>query len=764
MRIPVVTLGSTFIVMVLVVIIHDAAAHAQDDPFGMQSFVVSPSPDYWDQDPTRSDAHNVTASFDDSRGVIPEISVSLVPNDPETVFSVNGIVGSSGIPIAIPWPIHQPWLDIAIIMTAPGGSEQNLSIVLVNHSDVGARIPYITVEPVFGIINASGFVPGSLAIMTVRKSSDGSALATTAPQQVSENGTANWQLSEVGIPLALQPGMEISVSAGELTGSTVVSPLTVDQVDFDNDVVQGSGSPGAGIELFVFPAVGESNENPDAFIEPQVFGHTDAYIGEEGEFDPQFEVDSSGHWSVDLSQFGVDLDENINFDVQSSTNRSPNYGDPEQRPNLQNVTLGATQVYWPPDVPQPGVVIILGIDFVSLEGIAADTRATLVVRDEPDGNVLYTDTIAASVLDEAIWTSPDLLVDLLPGMLVSVSWGDSEIVNTLPNLEVLRVDATSDFIQGFAPANQTIGLGVGDLVEGAGGGQVLDLTALKASILVDQNGNWSYDFTDEFDIQPGMLAVIFFESENGAFGAAGMAEIVPVVEEANTQSTEVSTTGRTIISTESISGSTVEVEVPIGVMPVGTKIEIASIVNENELVEQVRPPDGTDIVLGFRVDAIAQDGSVIEGGFEQPVDLKFVIAPEDITSRDIEPTELNIAFWNGVGWIAISGVASTELADGSILLEVGIDHFTVLAIVHDPLDLVASGSPDPMDNVPVSNFLKDSGIELAPIEEESDGATLNLIGSETFRMWIAGFVGLIVVTSLSIFAIKRRKRTLAGSN
>lgn len=724
------------VLLALVTVLDGSRVRAQaQEALGLETITLSPSPSEWPIDPTHPedppergmDSFYIALYDDDgSRREIPEVSISMIPSGGATGITINGVEVAVGESITFAWEARVPWLDIDITLTGLDGSNSSFTIALINNYLLGGGGPSVGVDPDNRIVTAVHLTSGNLATMTVRTAPGGTVLATassavaTLEEHSIEDG-AYWELHKLGIPIALKPGMEVSVTDGEVTVTHVVIPLTVDEVDFENDTIRGSGEPGAAIALLIFPEVIEQEEDTPSVIEPFQIGLTRApeedLSGEGDPVDHRFIVDSTGRWEVDLSPDGVDLTETSEIHVQSSADSDAHslVGNPNRRPPLYdplNLIRGTTESHWPLPALESGLITIMGIDMIVLEGIQPGIVARAVVRTEPGGEIVFTGTASASVDGEAGWAKSEITVSLMPGMEVSVSWGETTITNVLPDLAVEEVNAGLDVVRGSGPPGESIFLIIGDF-----NGAVFTVAALETEVVIDTDGLWSHDFKGEFDVQVGMLAIGVLQKVEGAFGATGIAGIVPTVEETGIESSDASDFEVTVVRTTSIDGATLEVEVPAGALPTGSSVEIASVVNRAELIEQAVPPEGADIVLGFRINATAKDGSVISGGFGSPVTIRFEI-DSNFVPEGVPPEDIMIAFWNGVEWTALGEVTVTENPDGTIALEMQTDHFTFFGIFHDPSGSIQAGPVDPIDEIAISSLRSNLGLNLTGPAQE----------------------------------------------
>ncbi len=730
----------------------------------LESLTLSPSPASWHPGPVRpGDYYNGGEHQADYRGMVagPEtISVAAVTSDPEATFTINGQLGVNGEPMTFHWSRWTPWLDLNVDITDPDGSSGRYRILL--WKDV--NFPTITVDKSGGQVAVYGLDPSSTATMTVRDAPGGAVFVEATTTIDAVFGDFRWDFPDLGIPVLLQKGMEVSVTDGDVTVTHVVLSLSIDEVDVDNDTVRGTGVPGAGIEIWGCTTYEASSygEIPECIGMEFHFG--DAWLFPEGDgpnYDPRFPrfvVDASGHWEVDLSLADIDLTSESILDVGSAA-WNPYY----MNWDLDDLAALAawdpfnkgsrTITAWPPEVIEPTVAALFGLNAIMVESVGSGVSVDLTVHSSAGGLILFADTQQADAEGNAIWgfpSYPELDIILEPGMEVTAAWEQISTSGVLDDLTVENVDPDLDRVSGTGPAGETIIVFVGDFSNSEP-----YLVAVAEEILIGPDGSWQADFAE--DITVGIEAVALL-SVHSTFrtGAAAVAVVSPEVIEETPVIAEASDETEVVVETVASDGSLAQVTVPANALPSGSSVRVAAITNTEDLIEQVAVPEGTDLALGFSISAQAADGSKVTANFTVPVAVEFTVTA-DAMPTGYDPDSLSIAFWNGARWVSLDGVQAAENPDGSVTLMAMTDHFTLFTVVADPANIIKPGPADPLEEVSLSGF-RSLGLDISPASPEGQQA-----GSEdggglvSLPAWIGGGVAVLLVAGWII--LRSRKQT-----
>lgn len=750
---------AALVLLIAATLLPTAGAAAEEGlPASLSSLTVSPPPQ---GQPVPFDPANRGFGGEYESNPV-EITVTAVPQDPAATFTIGGRPGVSGQPMTFAWDEWTPWFYLLVEIMDSDGANGEYEINLFKHIE----FPSVGVTPNYRQIQAGGFDANSTLTMTIRSAPGGAVLTelTSASAKINDwegNGhfVFTWELPMLGIPLLLQPGMEVRVSNGDMTATHVILPLTVDEVDFATDTIRITASPGVGLELFIWQDGDDETAELFQFGAPWPFPEGGGQYQEPNS--PSFTVDAAGHWEVDLRPAGVDITPGSEIDILSSI--VPDWGNPEGRASFdpKNHAGGSTSLFWPsPDAEElgPEITVILDLNAAVLEGVSPGINVGLTVRASAGGEVLFTDSQPADAIGNAGWgVSPvpevsvaELGVVLVPGMEVSLTWGETTRTAVLEDVRVDTVDHETDRVSGIGPAGEAIAL---VLLEPDGNDFVL--VAVAMDIPIGTDGSWQVTFTEDITVGMTALAILHIE---GTFrtGAARTAVFVPVVIEENESVVAASDDANIVVSSVAGDGSLAEVSVPAAALPSGSTVRVAAISNTADLIAQVALPEGTDIALGFSISAEAADGSAVSAGFAIPVVIEFTVEADSLPDG-YDPDNLSIAFWNGVRWAALEGVQAATNPDGSVTLTALTDHFTLFTVVADPTGAIKPGPANPLEEVTLTGL---SSLGLAPASGSSD-SDLAAGGFRAAVVWI--IVGAAAVFLSLGWVILRRRRQPAGS-
>jgi len=106
------------------------------------------------------------------------------------------------------------------------------------------------------------------------------------------------------------------------------------------------------------------------------------------------------------------------------------------------------------------------------------------------------------------------------------------------------------------------------------------------------------------------------------------AVVEPVVVKEGISLAEASDEMEFVVGIVASDGSLAQVSVPTSALPSGSSVKVAAIANNDDLVEQVAVPEGTDMALRFSISDEASDGSDVRVYFAAPVPVEFTIGAE----------------------------------------------------------------------------------------------------------------------------------------
>ncbi|MFC1994330.1 hypothetical protein ACFLVI_03600 [Chloroflexota bacterium] len=684
---------------------------------------------------------------------ITQIEVTAVPEDPTYTMTLDGRPISSGMPATI--STLGGWTHSLLVVT--DAEEQSNNSYLLRVGTEGSPYQHTFVMAILGGnggIRTIHWPPRSQITLNVNASPGGPTLFTDTQVTGTSFGTIHivsedsfyWDLPAMGWPVILSPGMEIVITDGTYSIAHTILPLTIDETDVDADLISGTGQPGIIFDLDVFPLEGGDDFAFDFGLESEP--NRDLAL-------PKYTVDESGNWEFDFAAEGFDLTTDHGIQVYMRL-----WG-----PHWPTDTGATCSLVFDLLNPQDqgsgsGIGVSLDMNLVAMDHIIPGVEAILTVLSEPGGEVLFTGTAQADTDGFLIWGGPagqgsPLGIDLSPGMEISVNWGNVEQSLVLVDLSVEEIDVSLDTVSGFGSTGEEIRVVIGLWDPTAGLASFQAIAVSTETVEVGADGSWIVDLAAQgIDIMEGMAVAAL----SGNIMAIGYAEIDPIVELENPESSLVSDQETTVVSTTASNGASAEVTVPAAALPAGSSVNVAVITNIEDLIEQVPLPEVVDLVSGFEVNATAADGSDIREGFADSISIEFVVDASAIP-EGTPPSELVIAFWNGAEWVSVETIEATENPDGSVTLTATTDHLTVFGIAHDPKGAVEVGPVNPLDEfTPNSLMSLDPMLEsLAGSDNTVDSSPSGGISTITLVAIIAGSVAVLsVITGAAIYLRRRR--------
>jgi len=243
-------------------------------------------------------------------------------------------------------------------------------------------------------------------------------------------------------PFDVQAGQHAALSDGVTTKVHIVTSVAVSVVDADTDIVTGTADPGTMIDV-------------------QLWGAGSI----------QVTADAVGDWSADWTD---------RFDIVPGTSGAAQQYD---------VDGDMTQVDW--RVPNPRFNAWPLNDVVAGWEWEAGATVTLTIDDgDPNNGILYTTGTIVNEWGDVKFEVGNVL-DLQPGHRVTLTDDATTKVHTVTALAVTSVDANLDTVSGTADADTEF-----DVCIWAWGAPCHRVTA-------DAGGDWSTDFSGEYDLVPG---------------------------------------------------------------------------------------------------------------------------------------------------------------------------------------------------------------------------------------------------------------------
>ncbi len=280
---------------------------------------------------------------------------------------------------------------------------------------------FITVSPGNNQIFVQLFTPMSPIRIDVFDSDGRSRLNKPRTTKSDPQGNAG---ADLGIDLQGGDRVDVTDETASVTKSIVVPPLTVDEVDYENDRVSGRSAPGDEVAL-----------NAGAAIPGRVITAAD------------------GTWSVDFRALGTEIPDGASVVAvvtdDDGDQAIANLGPGCPRPALSSqCAFGASIEH----------------DNIHLFSFTPDSQVEIEVFESRGGRSIYgpvrgdTDDEGEFITDFGVNPGPDLR----PGNFIRVTDLATSTVKELElqDLEIESVDPATDLVAGHAPPNSTLGVHV----------------------------------------------------------------------------------------------------------------------------------------------------------------------------------------------------------------------------------------------------------------------------------------------------------------
>ena len=263
----------------------------------------------------------------------------------------------------------------------------------------------------------------------------------------------NFDLGEISYDI--QPGETVTVTDGISVKTHIVTPLLVTGINADTDTVFGTAQPYSTVWV-----------NTDMAWRSR-----------------QVEADASGNWSAEFGTAEGDEEWQQSWDLTlgSSGTASQNDADGD-----------STQVNW--RIPNPGFTVSPQNDNLWGWDWAPDSQVTITIGDLGAPDLQTT----ANVDEWGNFGTDSVAIDIVPGMLVTVTDGVSTKAHVVLSLTITDVDSETDTVSGTAGPDSSVVVDVGEW-------------SSQREVVADESGNWTADFSvagpgdneQPYDIAPG---------------------------------------------------------------------------------------------------------------------------------------------------------------------------------------------------------------------------------------------------------------------
>jgi hypothetical protein len=319
-------------------------------------------------------------------------------------------------------------------------------------TEVGKQAPRISASLTWDGVWGEGFASSRSVTLTVRQSPGGAVLAT-ASKASDPGGYVEFSRYD-DYDVDLVAGMQITVGDGTVSKQLTLATITVDSFELDANVVAGSATPDAEVQVNVGDEMGNGTGQATT-------------------------ADGSGLWSVDFSPFDITYAMSANASVRDAD------GD-ETVANRRAPRIGANATW----------------DSIWAEGFTSDAEIEFTIRSGATVLASGSKTSDASGYVE-LYRWNDFDVNLDTGLQITVTDGTVTKVLTIAALRVVSVDPATDVVSGTAPGGAEVQVGVGD-----------NTAWSDRTTTADGSGHWSVDFSP-FDVTYTMSASAMVSDADG---------------------------------------------------------------------------------------------------------------------------------------------------------------------------------------------------------------------------------------------------------
>ncbi|OGN92690.1 MAG: hypothetical protein A2Z71_02800 [Chloroflexi bacterium RBG_13_50_21] len=261
----------------------------------------------------------------------------------------------------------------------------------------------------------------------------------------------------------IQPGYLITVSDGQTTKSSIVTPLSFDTIDIDADTVSGHTTPGSKVDLWAC-------DNVSCPVRHVI-------------------ANGEGIWIADWSVWGPQEDEYNTLDLVEGTWVDSRQGDEDNDSTMYGLTI--------PFSPR----IYIYPEWEWYDGLywpdGAQVTITIVGKENP---CTATQESWGGFFNGGFPEGCDVVI----GDTVRMTDGTTTLIYTVQNLAILAVDGQEDTVTGTADEGTLV-----FVWPHATGQQLQAITGV--------DGTWQADFSGMYDLQPGECGrtQVYDEDGNG---------------------------------------------------------------------------------------------------------------------------------------------------------------------------------------------------------------------------------------------------------
>jgi len=135
--------------------------------------------------------------------------------------------------------------------------------------------------------------------------------------------------------------------------------------------------------------------------------------------------------------------------------------------------------------------------------------------------------------------------------------------------------------------------------------------------------------------------------------------------------------GRSTVVTLQRQDGAIVVTAAAGTLPPGARLVVTTIAMPGELTAAAPAPAGSDLVLGFVVQAFDANGQRITE-FDPPITIEFPVS-SGVLPEGVARESLVLTFWNGERWLEVPATITVD-ADGAFHLTASVDHLSIFAV------------------------------------------------------------------------------------